>query len=79
MKTKEVDILVRNKKGIVIFKIINGKLMIRRLPDMSEYTKSALVSLLNEHKKDFGIDMTEDQLKKFLDFEDENGENEFCS
>lgn len=70
----ESEILIEDKQGRVIFKIIGDGVMVMRLPDMDEYTKNELVLLYTEFTKENG-----DKLRKFLNFEDENGENEFCS
>lgn len=80
MKTDtKSETLVKDKSGRIVFKIINDKMMVMRLPDMDEYTKNILIFVLNEYNKDFKIDMTEEKLRNFLNFEDDNNENEFCS
>ena len=71
---RKVEIYVRNKQGIVVFKIINGKPLVMRLPDMDEYTKNEILDYYVQHNGE-----NVERIRKFLNFEDENGENEFCS
>jgi hypothetical protein len=72
---KDLELLVEDKQGRVIFKIVNESVMVMRLPDMDEYTKNELIQLYTEFTSEDG-----ENLRKFLNFEDDiNGENQFCS
>jgi len=68
------EIILRDKHSRIIFKIIGDDVMVMRLPDMDEYTKKELISLYTEFTSEDG-----EKIRKFLDFENDNGENEFCS
>jgi len=65
-----LKIIVRDKQKRIIFKVIDDKVLVMRLPDMSDCVKSKVTFLyfLYTTLNDFGNEITKEDMKKYKRF-----------